>query len=135
MDFHENGTNSSSSSKKLDQIQQLKEKNESLERTLILKLNEIKIANDAAQEYENELNDLRHEFAEQSKQLKEANVKNVELSAELRIKKDDIDQLNFDVRYLYNLLISYYLVSKAKTCRRCSKNIAERKGEVVYYKG
>lgn len=96
-DLNEN--HSVSSNDRTDQIQQLREKNENLERKLILKQTEIKIASEAAQEYENELNELRTEFNSQSKQLKESTDQNAELLSELRQQKDEIDQLAFDVSF------------------------------------
>jgi chromosome segregation ATPase len=80
-------------------VQQLREKYELLERKLFLKQTEIKIASEAAQEYETELNDLRKEFTNQSKQLKDSTDQNTELLNELRQQKDEIDQLAFDVSY------------------------------------
>lgn len=96
-DLNEN--HSVSSNDRTDQIQQLREKNENLERKLILKQTEIKIASEAAQEYESELNELRTEFNSQSKQLKESTDQNAELLSELRQQKDEIDQLAFDVSF------------------------------------
>jgi septal ring factor EnvC (AmiA/AmiB activator) len=78
-------------------MQQLREKTELLERKLIFVQTENKVVSEAAQEYENELNELRKEFNSQSKQLKESSDQNTELLNELRQQKDEIDQLAFDV--------------------------------------
>lgn len=118
----ENGSSSSSSS--TDKIHQLRERIESLERKLILKQNEIKIANDAAQEYENELNAIRDAFNDQSKQLKETTTHNAELLIELRQRKDDIDQLLFDVSlFIQNL----YCVTTIVQCQKLRDAENDRK--------
>lgn len=60
---------------------------------------EIRLANNTAQEYENELNTLNHEFSQQKEELSKEKHWNAELQNDLRSKNDEIMHLKFSVSF------------------------------------
>lgn len=100
----EHGRNRSPSPSKAARIRQLEEDKANLKKQLNLKIDEMNMAKEAAQDYEYELNDLRHKYSEQNTRLTDTLDLNAQLNEQLRQKADDYIQLEFDVGFSFDFL-------------------------------